>query len=78
MSNFCVGRVGEKHIFQYVNIRCFLSCTVMTENQEIWAPNTEGVLKLQVFEKARRYRSRMGITTFSLSVFPALQSDLLQ
>lgn len=54
MSNFCVGRVGEKHIFQYVNIRCFLSCTVMTENQEIWAPSTEGVLKLQVFEKARR------------------------
>lgn len=69
MSNFCVGRVEEKHIFQYVNIRCFLSCIVMTENQDISAPSTERVLKQQLFEKARGKKSIMGITAVCLCAF---------
>lgn len=72
MSNFCVDRVEEKHIFQYVNIRCFLSCTVMTENQEIWAPSTEGVFKLQLFEKAKRKKECNGNRSLLFVFFSAL------
>lgn len=66
MSNFHVDRVEEKHVFQYVNIRCFLSCTVMSENQDIWVPSTEGFLKPQLFEKARGKNNMMRIIAFCL------------
>jgi len=49
MNNFCVGILEEGYILLNTDIRYFLLSSVVAENQEIQALNTEGVLKLHLF-----------------------------